>query len=267
MYGFLAVILVEGAKNLSARLEEGVKWSGYQLVSKVSVWEGGWRSLGLKKVELSSRISWVVTKVGGEGALSLGITGCFITSLHFLGRPDADATRAHLVCAYCVCAADVHIVHFESVQLMFLVFFTTWPGSSSDVACWVCLRLAFSHFQLFAIFFRVMALQLWLECLGWWPVPSPSHPAKRLVGALWDSFIDAKVCPRVSHNFDMLETHLNFAQFWDVNVYWRKVIQIFSIGTYWGWAGRLVQADTLSLDATHGLKVFRVFRVFQSIST
>ena len=54
---------------------------------------------------------------------------------------------------------------------MFLVFFTTWPGSSSDVTCWVCLRLAFSHFQLFAIFFRVMALQLWLECLGWWPVP------------------------------------------------------------------------------------------------
>ena len=52
---FLAVILVEGAKNLSARLEEGVKWSGYQLVSKVSV--GGGRSLGLKKVDLSSRIS------------------------------------------------------------------------------------------------------------------------------------------------------------------------------------------------------------------
>ena len=90
---------------------------------------------------------------------------------------------------------------------------------------------------------------------------------KRLVGALWASFIDAKVNSRVSHNFDMLETHLNFAQFWDVNVYWRKVIPIFSIGTYWGWAGRLVQADTLSLDATYGLKVFRVFRVFQSIST
>ena len=72
----------------------------------------------------------MVTKVGGEGALSLGITGCLITSLHFLGRPDAGATRAHLVCAYCVCAADVHIVHtepvnFESVQLVLLVFFTT----------------------------------------------------------------------------------------------------------------------------------------------
>ena len=91
--------------------------------------------------------------------------------------------------------------------------------------------------------------------------------AKRLVGTLWAFFIDAKVNSRVPHNYDMLETHLNFAQFWDVNVYWRKVIQIFSIGTYWGWAGRLVQADTLSLDATHGFKVFRVFRVFQSIST
>ena len=49
----------------------------------------------------------MVTKVGGEDALSLGITGWLLTSLHFLGRPDADATRAHLVCAYCVCAADV----------------------------------------------------------------------------------------------------------------------------------------------------------------
>ena len=41
--GFLAVILVEGAKNLSGQIRWGVKWSGYQLVSKVSVWGAGGR--------------------------------------------------------------------------------------------------------------------------------------------------------------------------------------------------------------------------------
>ena len=155
-------------------------------------------------------------------------------------------------CAYCafwVCAADVSCL-LHNLTGIFL-------------GCCMLSLHAVRLFTLFAIFSRVMALQLWLECLGWWPVPSPSHPAKRLVGALWDSFIDAKVCPRVSHNFDMLETHLNFAQFWDVNVYWRKVIQIFSIGTYWGWAGRLVQADTLSLDATHGFKYSEYLEYFK----
>ena len=158
-------------------------------------------------------------------------------------------------CAYCafwVCAADVSCL-LHNLTGIFL-------------GCCMLSLHAVRLFTLFAIFSRVMALQLWLECLGWWPVPSPSHPAKRLVGALWDSFIDAKVCPRVSHNFDMLETHLNFAQF---------CCECVLAQSYSDFLHRdLLGLGGATCSSRHPLpwrhprvQIFRVFRVFQSIST